>query len=208
MGRGGELFLPPFGLCRAAAGPLRGASRVHHAREIPQRDHRFREARAVGSVDQPHHLRLGRAGSRRSPPCDVRVGRRADQLHHGDRLSRRRPAGAFLAGGRPCHRQGHHALPCDLLAGFPDVGAPRHAPADRRARLPVQPRGKNVEVDGQHRRPRGAGGALRRGSDTAISSCAKSRSDRTAIIRTRRSSSASTPISPTTSAISPSARCR
>ena len=43
-----------------------------------------------GSLDQPHHLRLGRAGARRSQACDVCLGRRADQLHHRDRLSRRR----------------------------------------------------------------------------------------------------------------------
>ena len=44
-----------------------------------------------------------------------------------DRLSgRMRPGAELLAGcarqRRACHRQGHHALPRDLLAGVPDVG--------------------------------------------------------------------------------------
>ena len=39
-------------------------------------------------------LRLGRAGARRSQARHVRLGRRADQLHHRDRLSRRRRRGA------------------------------------------------------------------------------------------------------------------
>ena len=56
-------------------------------------------------------LRLGRAGAGRSEACDVCLGRRADQLHHRDRLSRRRPARQILAGRRACDRQGHHALP-------------------------------------------------------------------------------------------------
>ena len=43
----------------------------------------------VRSLDQPHDLRLGRAGARRSAACHVCLGRRADQLHHRDRLSRR-----------------------------------------------------------------------------------------------------------------------
>ena len=38
LGRGGELLLPPLGLPRSAAGPLRGASRIHPAREPAQRD--------------------------------------------------------------------------------------------------------------------------------------------------------------------------
>ena len=48
----------------------------------------FVKARAEGSVDLAHHLRLGRAGARRPEARHVRVGRRAHQLHHRRRLSR------------------------------------------------------------------------------------------------------------------------
>ena len=46
----------------------------------------------VRSFDQPHDVRLGRAGARRSQARHVCLGRRADQLHHRDRVSRRRTA--------------------------------------------------------------------------------------------------------------------
>ena len=98
-------------------------------------------------------LRLGRAGARRSEARDVCLGRRADQLHHRDRLSRRRAAREILAGRRACDRQGHHPLSRDLLAGVPDVGGAAAAQADRRARLSVQPRRENVEVGRQRRQP-------------------------------------------------------
>ena len=49
----------------------------------------------------------------------------------------------------PCDRQGHHAVPCDLLAGLPDVGEVAGAKADCGAWLPVQPRRENVEIGWQ-----------------------------------------------------------
>ena len=42
----------------------------------------------VRPLDQPRDVEMGRAGSRRPETCDVCLGRRADQLHHRDRLSR------------------------------------------------------------------------------------------------------------------------
>ncbi len=54
----------------------------HHAGDLSQRDRRLRQARPRRPVDQPHHLRLGRARARRPQACDVCLGRRADQLHH------------------------------------------------------------------------------------------------------------------------------
>ena len=135
-------------------------------------------------------LRLGRAGARRSEARDVCLGGRADQLHHRDRLSRRRPAGEILAGRRPCDRQGHHPLPRHLLAGVPDVRGAARAAADRRARLSVQPRREDVEVGRQRRRSRRAWSPLMASIRCAISSCARCRSARTAAIRTRRSSRA------------------
>ena len=74
---------------------------------------------------------------------------------------RRWPAGEILARGCACHRQGHHALPCHLLAGLPDVGRTAGAETGRRARVPVQPRRENVEVGRQRRRPEGDGRGLR-----------------------------------------------
>ena len=63
------------------------------------------------------------------------------------------PLLALLAGRRARHRQGHRALPRGLLAGLPDVGRHRAAEARLRPRLPVQPRGEDVEVGRQRRRP-------------------------------------------------------
>ena len=118
------------------------------------------------------------------------------------------PARGVLAGGRPRHRQGHHALPRDLLAGVPDVGGPAAAQPGRRPRLSVQPRREDVEVGRQRRQPGRSRRQATGSTPCAISSCAKPLGGRTAIIPTRRSSAASTPISPTISAISRSARCR
>ena len=206
MGRGGELFFPPLRLCGQAARALRRASRFRHAGEIPQRDRRLRQARAERPFDQPHDLRLGRAGPRRSEARHVCLGRRADQLHHRDRLSRRRPAVEVLAGRRACDRQGHHPLPRHLLAGLPDVGRAPPLPRQIVVHGFLFNRGEKMSKSvGNVVSPAdlvAAYGSIR----CAISFCAKSRSDRTAIIRTRRSSPASTPISPTTSAIWRSAR--
>ncbi len=93
MGRGGELFLPPLGLCRPAAGPLRGQSGFRHAGKVPQRDRGLRQARAEGPVDQPHDLRLGHSGAGRRAARDVCLGRRADQLPDGDRAISRAASG-------------------------------------------------------------------------------------------------------------------
>ena len=100
LGRGGELFLPPVGLCRQAHRPLRGEPGFHHAGAISQRDRRLRQTRPQRSLGQPHHFRLGRAGARRPEACDVCLGRRADQLHHRHRLSRRGGARARNIGRR------------------------------------------------------------------------------------------------------------
>ena len=72
---------------RQTARALRRASRLRHAGKISERDRRLREARFVRSLDQPRDVEMGRAGSRRPEARDVCLGRRADQLHHRDRLS-------------------------------------------------------------------------------------------------------------------------
>ena len=100
MGRGGELFLPPLGLSGQAPEALRGGAGLHLAGDAPERDRQLRQRRAGGSLDQPHHLRLGAAGARRPEACDVCLGRRAQQLRHRLRLSRRERIRAGTT-GRP-----------------------------------------------------------------------------------------------------------
>ena len=72
----------------------------------------------------------------------------------GGRLSRHREreVQALLAGRPARDRQGHRALPRGLLAGVPDVGRHRGAAPHLLPRLPVQPRGKDVEVGRQRGR--------------------------------------------------------
>ena len=102
MDRGGELLLPPLRLSGPAARALRGASRLHRPGDAAQRDRQLRPRRAAGSLDQPHHLRLGRAGAGRPEARHVCLGRRADQLHHRRRLSRRERRRAGSTGRRTC----------------------------------------------------------------------------------------------------------
>ena len=51
-----------------------------------QRDRRLRQAGACPTSRSAARRSLGRAGAGRSEARDVRLGRRADQLHHRDRL--------------------------------------------------------------------------------------------------------------------------
>ena len=75
-------------------------SRLHRAARAAERGAELRQGGAEGRLDLAHHLRLGRAGSGRPEARHVRLGRRAHQLHHRRRLSRRerRRSGAS---GRP-----------------------------------------------------------------------------------------------------------
>ena len=59
---------------------------------------------------------------------------------------------ALLAGRPARDRQGYRALPRGLLAGLPDVGRHRRAAPHLLPRLPVQPRGEDVEVGRQRGR--------------------------------------------------------
>ena len=54
-----------------------------------ERGGELRQGGAEGSFHLAHDLRLGRAGAERPEARDVRVGRRADELHHRLRLPRR-----------------------------------------------------------------------------------------------------------------------
>ena len=86
MGGGGELLLPALQIRRQTARALFRASGLRDAGKISERDRRLREARFVRPLDQPRDAEMGRAGSGRSETRDVCLGRRADQLHHRDRL--------------------------------------------------------------------------------------------------------------------------
>ena len=125
VGRGGELVLPPVGLCRTLLAHYEAHPEFMTPETYRNEIVAFVKRGLDGPVDQPRDLRLGSAGAGRSEARHVRLGRRADQLHHRDRLPRRRPAGEILARRRACDRQGHHPLPRDLLAGVPDVGEAR-----------------------------------------------------------------------------------
>ena len=150
------------------------------------------------------------ARRRRQQAHHVCLGRRADQLHHRRRLSGYRRAQFTPLWPADLHVIGKDiiALPCGLLAGLPDVGRHRRAEARLQPRLPVQPRGEDVEVGRQRRRSRSRWPTPTASTSCAISCCAKCRSARTATTATRRSSTASMPTSPTISAIWRSARCR
>ena len=75
---------------RTGCSVLRGESRCDRAARRPQRGDQLRQRRAEGSVDLAHQLHLGHAGPGRSQARHVCLARRADQLHHRPRLSRRR----------------------------------------------------------------------------------------------------------------------
>ena len=171
----------------------------------------FVQGRAAGPVDLAHHLRLGHSGARATGKHVMYVW--VDALTNyitgvGFPDDRQRAVQALLAGRPARHRQGHRALPRGLLAGLPDVGRHRAAEARLRPRLPVQPRGEDVEVGRQRRSTRSRWSTPTASIQCAISSCARCRSGRTATTATRRSSTASMPTSPTISAIWRSARCR
>ena len=145
---------------------LYAAAELRAAEGAAQRSGELRARRPAGPVDLAHHLRLGHPRARQRQAHHVCVGRRAHQLHHRRRLPRhrQRQVQALLAGRAARDRQGHRALPCGLLAGLPDVGRHRGAAAHLLARLPVQPRGEDVEVGRQCDRSLRAGRRLWRRS--------------------------------------------
>ena len=97
-----------LGFIRGGLAGLLDLARTHAGRlghPVPDRRER-RDLAARGRVVGP--------GGRR----DLRLVRRAHQLHHGCRLPRRPGrVRAVVAGRPPRHRQGHRPVPHDLLAG-------------------------------------------------------------------------------------------
>ena len=102
MVRGGHLLLPPLRLPGQAARPLRAEPRFHPAARAQERGGELRQGRAGGPLRLAHHARLGHPGARRAGAHHVRVGRRAHQLHHGRRLSRREAARCGATGRPTC----------------------------------------------------------------------------------------------------------
>ena len=170
LDRGADLLLPAVGVCRQAAGPLRGQPGLHRARGAAQRSGQLRLRRAARSVDLANLVRLGGEGARPSRSRHVRLGRRADQLPDRGRLPRHRlrVVPPLLARRSAHDRQGHHPVSRGLLAGVLDVGRNRAAAKGFRARVSAQPRREDEQVGGQHRRPGGPGRYVRCGSGALL----------------------------------------
>ncbi len=125
--------------------------------------------RAGGLLDLPlarARPRLGIPVPDDPEPGDVRLGRRAGELHHGPRLrQRRRRLPALLARRarpRPGDRQGHPALPRGLLAGDAALGGAAGADPCRRPWLSDDRRPEDEQVARQRRRSDRGGRAVRR----------------------------------------------
>ena len=134
---------------------------------------------------------------------DVRVVRRAHQLHHRDRLRRSRAGRGVreaLAGAVPLRGQGHHPVPLRDLAGDAAGRGPAAARAGLRPRLPAHQGREDEQVARatRWRRPSSSRGSA--STATATTSCATCSSAPTARSRSRRWCSATTATSPTTGA--------
>ena len=222
-----ELVLPPVGLPGAPRAPLRRAPRLRPARLPAQRDARLHPRRPPGLLDQPR-ADAGRLGDpvpdrreRRDRPArgrlvgprgrhDLRLVRRADQLHHRRRLpGRPGRVRAVVAGRPPRHRQGHRPVPHDLLAGDALERRPRGAAPRLGPRLaPGRPRRADEQEPRQLPRPGRLRGGVRARRRALRRPRARCRSTRTPRSAGTGSSGATTPISPTTSATSSTGRCR
>ena len=179
----------------------------------------FIRAGPRGLLDQPGGRRLGHPvpdrRERRDGPArgrlvgpggrhDLRLVRRADQLHHGRRLPRR-PGGvrALVAGRPPRHRQGHRPLPHDLLAGDAVERRARGAAEGLGPRLAARCRRRADEQEPRQLPRPGRRRGRVRGRRRPLRHAARGRrSTATPRCRGTRSSGATTPTSRTTSATS------
>ena len=194
MDRRGKLVLPPVGVSGPPARPLSppiptSSSPTAAATKCCASS---RAGCATSASRAP--ASTGGSRSRAARPRDVRLARRADQLHDRGRLSRRRRGfRSLLAGRLPPDRQGRRPLPRRLLAGVPDV-APglRCRSWSTATAILARARRENVEERRQCRRSDGDGGDATASMRCAISCSAKSASGRTAATATKRSSTAST----------------
>ena len=112
------------------------------------------------------------------------------------------PSASGRSGRRPAApgRQGHPPLPRRLLAGLPDVRRAAAADHGLGARLVAARRPEDVQVGGQRRAAGRADRALRRRRPALLPAARDGLRARTRLSPTRRSSTATTAISPTTSA--------
>ena len=94
----GELLLPPVALRGPAARALRGASRGGAAGGEAQRGPRAHQAGPARLLDQPHVDLVGHPAAVGRAPRRLRVVRRAHQLLHRRRLSRRPRRGSTATG--------------------------------------------------------------------------------------------------------------
>ena len=171
-----ELVLPPLAPTPTASIELIETRRARHrAGAVPRRGARVPQRRAERhqrvAFGRPGPW-LGHPGARRPDPGDLRLVRRAHELHQRARL--RRPGQpdvrTMVAGCRRAHprrRQGHHPLPRRVLAGVPAVG--RRAAPDPHPRPPLPHRRRRQALQVLRRRclPDGA-----RRSATAKTHCA------------------------------------
>ena len=112
---------------------------------------------------------------------DLRLVRRAHQLHHRRRVPRRPGRVRALVAGRPArHRQGHRPLPHDLLAGDALERRPRAAAPGLGPRLAARGRRRADEQEPrQLPRPERLRGRVRRGRRPLRRRCARCRSTAT-----------------------------
>ena len=135
---------------------------------------------------------------------DLRLVRRAHQLHHRRRLPGR-PGGVreVVAGGPARHRQGHHPVPHDLLAGDAHERRPRAAAPRSGSTAGCSSRGERMSKSrGNFLDPTDVVAALRLGRRALRRAARGRRSTGTPRSRGTRSSAATTPTSRTTSATS------
>ena len=158
-----ELVLPPVGLPGAAASatspstrtsssPSTGATRCSASSAAASRTSRSSRERTPGGWGIPFPIAengetalredgiVGPRGRRH-----LRLVRRAHQLHHRRRLPGRPGGVRAVVAGRPArHRQGHHPLPHDLLAGDADERRARGAAPGLGPRLAAGRRGERM----------------------------------------------------------------
>ena len=130
-------FFAPVATTRSALEQLYAREPVLlRAGALPQRGAGLAARGPARLLDQPRRHELGHPVPGRSRAPDLRLVRRADQLHHRRRLPRRSGrVRALVAGRRARHRQEHHPLPLPVLAGDADERRPAAAAPGLRPRL-------------------------------------------------------------------------
>ncbi len=124
---GGELLLQAQPLRRPLARVVRGPSRRGAAGVAAQRGARLHPPRPSRLLDQPHVAQVGHPDPVGRAARHLRVVRRARELHHRDRVRRRRSTLQDLVARASPHRQGHPPLSLRVLAGDAAVGRARAA---------------------------------------------------------------------------------